>query len=358
MKKFSVLIIFFFLLLASGLRQAQAQTLSLSLWPPLLEVMIQPGRAVTQVYKLTNNSESELTVVPVVYPFSPRGELGQIKIETIEDKNNFFSFASGEKLNQPFGLPVGQTKDLVLRVFIPKNTPENDFYYTLLFSTTTAPTETLAEGGQTSSVTQIGANILLTVSKTGKPVILGRIIRFSAPMLVDSFSPVNFEVVLENWGRAFWKPNGKIQIKGILKQNKELKLLEQNILTNSARRLSVSAWKPKLPLGPFKARLSFVPVEGTSPEEKEGQELAAEISFWYLPYKALGIFLAVIFCLILIKKIRHIRTKKILPLDKMFPFIFNSGSEKSWFCILYSFLVFFEAAACFKNCPGGLFVQP
>lgn len=308
--KICILICLFAYLHICLLRLSYAQSLSLSLWPPLLEVMIQPGRAVTQVYKLTNNSDRELTVIPVIYPFSPQGDSGQIKISTIEDKNNFFSFASGEKLNQPFPLPVGQTKDLVLRIFIPKNSPESDFYYTLLFSTTAAPNETFAEGGQTTSVTQIGGNILLTVSKTGKPVILGRISRFYAPLIIDSFSPVSFEVVLENWGKAFWKPNGAIKISGILKQKDEIKLLEQNVLTNSARRLSVSPWKPKLPLGPFKAKLSFIPVEGTSPEETSGQELATDISFWYLPCKALGILIAVIFSLVLIKKIRQIRTKK------------------------------------------------
>ena len=308
MKKLFIPAIFLILLFFCSL-PAQAQNLSLSLWPPLLEVMIQPGRMVTQVYKLTNNSDHPLSVVPVVRPFKPEGNLGQIKIETAQDKNNFFSFASGEKLNQSFLLPVGQTKDLVLSIFIPKNAPEDDFYYTLLFSTTAA-NETWEEGGQTSSVTQIGANILLTVSKTGQPVILGRISRFSAPMIVDSFSPVNFEVILENWGRAFWKPSGKIQISGILKQKEEIKLLEQNVLTNSLRRLSVSAWKPKLPVGPFKAKLSFVPVGGGSSETTETQELSAEVSFWYFPYKLTGVLLAVIFGLVLVKKLRHIRTKK------------------------------------------------
>jgi len=34
--------------------QARAQTTSLSIWPPLVEAMIQPGKSVTKVYRLKN----------------------------------------------------------------------------------------------------------------------------------------------------------------------------------------------------------------------------------------------------------------------------------------------------------------
>lgn len=302
------------LFLSLSQKVALAQSLSLSLWPPLLEVTIQPGRAVTQVYKLTNNSDHPLTVVPVVYPFTPEGNQGQIKIKQPgkagEETNSFFSFASGEKLNQPFPLAVGQTKDVVLNIFIPKNTPENDYYQTLLFSTTASLEDSPTEGGQTSSVTQIGANILITVSKTGKPVYLARIVRFSAPLIVDSFSPVSFEVLLENWGKAFWKPSGKIEITGIIKQKEEITLLEQNVLVDSTRQLTIPSWKPKLPFGPFKAKLTFVLLQGGSSEPGETQELSAETTVWYLPYKVTGILIAGIFCLIIFKKLRNMRAKR------------------------------------------------
>lgn len=287
--------------------EARAQTYSLSIWPPLLEVMIQPGRSITQVYKLTNNSESDLQITPVIYTFEPQGENGQIRIKNQElstkNQGSFFSFDSGEKFDEPFNLKVGSTRDLVLKVNIPSNVQENDFYYTLLFSSIN-PLADEQGNTKTTSVTQIGSNILLTVSKNGKPPFLGRIKNFSAPTIIDSFSPVNFNVVLENWGKYFWKPFGNIKIIGMLKQNDEVKLLEQNVLAGSFRRLAIDPYQPKLPLGPFKAKLEFTPSESEEISSTNGQKLNTTIIFWYLPYKLALILLGLLIILSTVKKIK------------------------------------------------------
>lgn len=300
------------------------QSLSLSLWPPLLEVMIQPGRAITQVYKLTNASDHELQITPQIYSFKPQGENGEIKIKfpvsptltpttrlTTHNPSSlptFFSFESGERFNQSFYLPIGQTREIVLKVSVPKGSPENDYYYTLLFSTGSAT----GENKQTSSgsITQIGTNILLTISQNGKPILLGRILEFSASQIIDSFSPVDFTVRLENWGRTFWKPFGKIKVTGMLKQKEEVSLYEQNILADSSRKLDIPEIKPKLPLGPFKASLEFSLNEGGE------QKLSAETTFWYLPYKAFFAIFATIIMIFIIKRLKKYFFEARHPLDK------------------------------------------
>jgi len=317
------LLIFVCIMYLLAATPALAQTLSLSIWPPLLEVIIQPGRTITQAYQITNNSDHELSITPNIFPFEPVGEEGQIKINKFDSneikskiknqksKLDFFSFESGERFNQSFLLPVGQTKQLVLKISIPKETPEKDYYYTLLFSTAS---QDLTKGGQseTSSVTQIGTNILLTISRTGKPLLLGRILEFRSPTIIDSFSSVNFTVRLENWGKTFWKPFGQIKIKGILKQKGEVKLLEQNILANSSRQLTVPSFKPALPIGPFKAFLEFSlnesPPGGGPADSAAGQEqkLSSETTFWYLPYKLTGLILGLFMLYFLLRKISRL----------------------------------------------------
>lgn len=258
------------------------QSISLSIWPPLLEVMIQPGRNVAHVYKLTNNSDRPLQITPNIYSFKQQGERGEIKINLAKGGSNFFSFGSGEQLGTPFNLPIGQTKELILKISIPPKTAEHDHYYTLLFATAAVSDE--SGPSSASSVTQIGSNILLTVSQNGKPNLLARIIEFSAAKIIDSFSPADFKVRLENWGQTFFKPFGKIYITGILKQKDEIELLPQNILGESVRQLDTPQLKPKLPLGPFKAKLEFSAGESTS---SAFSQLSAETVFWYLPYKLL-----------------------------------------------------------------------
>ncbi|MGB9637564.1 MAG: hypothetical protein ACPLY7_02085 [Microgenomates group bacterium] len=270
--------------------------------------MIQPGRSVTQVYKLTNASDQELQITPQVFPFKPQGENGEIKISSKfkvqSSKLDFFSFESGEHFDQAFYLPIGQTREIVLKISIPKDTPETDYYYTLLFSTT-APTAN-QDKNSSSSVAQIGTNILITVSQNGVPEFLARILEFSCPKIIDSFSPVSFTVRLENWGTAFWKPFGKIKVTGILKQKDEIELWPQNILSESSRKLDLPEIKPKLPLGPFKASLEFSPNESSpSASPPAAEKLSAEITFWYLPYKALAGTAALLLVGLLIRRIKH-----------------------------------------------------
>ncbi len=301
-----------FALIASP-QKVYGQTLSLSLWPPLFEAMIQPGRTVSQAYQLTNNSDHALVITPQIFVFEPVGENGQVRITALPPSANrnpspSFSFSSGEFFGQPFALAVGQTRNLVLKTVVPADNPEKDYYYTLLFSTAEEPlpAQRKEDHGQTATVTQIGSNILLTVSQLGKPVLLGRITGFSAPIIIDSFSAVNFEVVLENWGNTLWKPFGQISVSGLLGQKGQVRLWEQNVLANSSRRLQIEPYRPRLPIGPFKAELNFTLNE-------DGQKLFTEVTFWYLPLKA-GLALLVLILVFLITK--KIKNKAKSSLDK------------------------------------------
>lgn len=289
-------------------KSANAQSLSLSIWPPLLEIMIQPGRSVTQVYKLTNSSDHELQITPQIFSFKPQGESGEIKIK-IEPSPppSFFSFESGEHLGEAFYLPMGKEREIVLKISVPKKSPEADYYYTMLFSTGITPNEN--KNSSSSSIAQIGTNILVTVSQNGQPSLLGRVLEFSTPKIIDSFSPIPFTVRLENWGKSYFKPFGKIKLTGILKQKEEIDLYEQNILADSSRKLDIPKVKPKLPLGPFKASLEFSLTE-------EGDVLTAETTFWYLPYKILFAIFVGILILFIINRTKKLFSKIIHPLDK------------------------------------------
>jgi len=304
--KFIILLLLITYSLSLLIETANAQSLSLSIWPPLLEVMIQPGRSVTQVYKLTNSSDHELQITPQIFTFKPQGENGEIKILTT-GQSNFFSFASGERLGEAFYLPIGKEREIVLKISVPKNSPESDYYYTMLFSTGVTPNEN--KDSSSSSIAQIGTNILITVSQGGQPSLLGRVLEFSTPKIIDSFSPIPFTVRLENWGKSYFKPFGKIKLAGIFKQKEEIKLYEQNILAGSSRKLDIPEVKPKLPFGPFKASLEFSLGE-------EGEKLTTETTFWYLPHKILFAIFAGIVIIFAIIRIKKLFFEDKSPLDK------------------------------------------
>jgi len=308
--KFKIVLAFVaIVLLFANTNKIYAQSLSLSLSPPLLEVFIQPNQSITQTYKLTNNSATQLQITPIISLFKPSGNKGEIKIsnQDLQSLTNdiYFSFDSGEKMNEPITIAVGQTKEIVFRITTLPKTTEKDYYCTLLFSSGNPKIE--EDKTQVYSVGQIGTNILITVSSSIKLPLLARILKFSAPTIIDSFSPTQFDVLLENWGKNFWKPFGKISIEGILKQKGEINLCGQNVLSNSQRQLTIDPYRPNIPLGPFKARLEFSLNEAAKTPDSDGQQLSSGIVFWYIPYK---ILLVLLLLLILVKIYKKIKRKR------------------------------------------------
>lgn len=288
-----------------GFRAAIAQTFSLSIWPPLLEIMIQPGRTLAQVYKITNSGDEQILVAKV-FPFEPSDSAGNINLLNIPALLNplAFSFEGSDiKLGKPFLLKSGESRDLVLKISVPKRTPEKDFYASLVF-------ETSPEGKIGQSLTQtaakIAGNILITISIEGRPEKRARILEFSTPKIVDSFDPVYFTLEVENISSAFFKTFGEIKIEGILSQAGKIKILPENILAESSRNLNLSPWKEKFIIGPFRAKAVFTLDPPEDGQVSETEKLSAETNFLALPYKAI---LALIVTLLILATFRNLPRK-------------------------------------------------
>jgi len=307
--KFFSIFLFSFFILKLGVRAANAQTFSLSIWPPLLEVMVQPGRFVTQVYKINNTGDRQ-TLVAKVLPFEPSDTFGNINILNIPNVLNplFFSLDNPDiKLGIPFSLSPGEEKDLILKISVPKNAPEKDFYASFVLET--AP-ETKRGLSQTLTAAKIAGNLLITVSTNGQPPKKGRILEFSAPKIIDSFDPVNFVLEIENIGPAFFKPFGEIKIEGIFNQTGKIKILPENILAGFSRKMHLEPWKNKFILGPFRAKVEFTIDPPEAGQAEEGEKLSAQTTFLALPYKAI---LALIIIILILTTFKNLPKKFLSP---------------------------------------------
>lgn len=216
-----------------------AQQVGLSISPPLLEVMIQPGKSITKAYQLTNNSDFDLYLIAKIVPFTPADLSGNISLDhesKITNHESLFTLQNSNiQLNQPFQLTAGTSQQLVLKLDIPQVVEEKDYYYTLLIEQ--------AERGKyigSQHRIKIGSNLLITVSESGQPKTNFNLAEFSArPKFADLFDQVEFNLVIENTGQAFFKPEGKIEIYNTFFNRKmaELNLLPENILVNSSRKI-------------------------------------------------------------------------------------------------------------------------
>ena len=279
-----------------------SQSFSLSLSPPVVEVMMQPGRKATYAFQLKNNSSSPVNLLPKIVPFQPQGEQGQVKYSQ-ENSNwpgqDYFSFLNANlQINQPFLLAPDEEIQLVLKISLPQNAPEGDYHQSLILEQVSA---NIFNQSQTQAIGQVGSHILLTVSSSGKPKKEAAVVEFFSPSLLfgkilDSFDALNLELRIKNTGQAFFKPFGEIII---LNNNEEkvtsLPLRPDNILKDTTRQIYCQEGPCRVDnlnfLGRYQAQVQFTADEN-GPVSKQG------FIFWVLPIKltlglVLGLLLAI-----------------------------------------------------------------
>jgi len=292
-----------------------AQSFSLSITPPLLEVMMIPGKTITQVYRLANQGATSLIYSQIV-AFEPADDLGNINLELgsqlpASSNQQFLSWFSWQNVDitlpGTFLVKSGETQELVLRLQVPKDAEEKDYYTSLVFSVN--PKGHLVSTTGTQAAGMLAANILLTVSKDGNPPKNGKIIDFSVPefslfnlkfRLFDSFDKIPFTLKVANTGQSLFKPQGSVKI--ISPSDKEVEFLEiavQNILARSQRKLYIVgneetplkeiSWQPRgLKIGRYKALANLV-------IDDSNIKMENTISFFMFPWKAsLGLVVAYI----------------------------------------------------------------
>jgi hypothetical protein len=212
---------------------AMAQEVSLSISPPITELTIQPGKSFNQVFTLKNDG-APVTVTPKIFPFIPLDKQGHAEI--IEDKNSVDVFASWFYFDQsPVSLGTTGSRDFYLKITPPATAEEKDYYFTFIVEV-----QNDNNLGINNSLAQarIGANLLISVSKDGNPQKKASAITFSAARLIDSFSTLNYKVVIGNTGFSFFKPTGKITVDQIFGSTTVLNLAPLNVLVGGAREIS------------------------------------------------------------------------------------------------------------------------
>ncbi len=289
---------------------AQA-SVSLSISPPLVEAMIKPGKSIVYAFEINNHSGIDLYLKPRIVAFGPLDSEGHLSLflDNPSLVPNYFSLTNADiKLEQTFRLAASSSQQLVLKVSIPDNEPEKDRYFTFLIEQ--SPEGEFFTPDQSKNLIKIGANLLLTISRSGLPQKQAVIAKFSAqPKILDSFGKANFEILIQNTGQAFLKPEGQIEIYHRLtkKKMRTLTLRPDNILVDSAREINCfpepcqfSSFWP----GVYQALLKFR-VDGNE------KVISAKTTFYILPIK---IILLMIIAGLIVTKLKA--KKDNVPIDK------------------------------------------
>lgn len=200
--------------------------ISLSISPPIFEIMIQPGKEYKTHFTISNQG-GFTNLTPKIVVFTPSDDFGNVNL-TNKPAPDWIKYDP-----QPNSLGSGKSSNFSVLFSPLENTPEIDYYLSLVFETD-SPTDLLIDNSSLYTA-KIASNILITVSKDGNPQKSAEIVEFSAPKIVDSlFGNIEYKIIIKNSGHAYWKPNGKIII-----NNKEiLNLAPQNIISGYSRNIT------------------------------------------------------------------------------------------------------------------------
>ena len=288
-----VLIFFCGFVMITGLimlkiKPVEAQSLSLTISPPLVEIMIKPGKTVTQAYKIRNDGEPAIVKISLVE--YKAGDLqaspDYIPENWIQIINNDLSF------NTPFLLNSNQEKQVILKINPPVNTPEEEYYRILMFSTSPNPASQFSQ----SSISQnLGSVILVSVTRTGEKLKAAQLTKFAIPALMDSFDPLIVDFDLQNTGKIYIRPIGEIKLDG----QASFKILPKIVLPNQIKRLVTdnsktdgqelhSLYLPGFYLGKHQVNIAFTLDEGKIKIEQSK-------TFYALPWKIFVVLIILLF---------------------------------------------------------------
>lgn len=294
---------------------ANAADVSLGIYPPIIQVNTIPPADVQSPLSIINQGDSEINVRIELRPFvSSDQEDGQITYVTPKEANfadplilDRVKIYDGDTPVDNFSLAPGQKKDLTLRISVPKDSPQTDYYFSIVFLSSPNNNQGVTSS---QSLTGIASNVLLSV---GQGQVSGNIQEFSAPFLVEG-APVPFTVRIKNTSNHFITPRGEVVISNIFGQKVgKIDLLQTNVLAQSVRNIPSSEfidesknlpdqiaayWTDNFALGPYKATLNIALSD-------QGPLFSQTIFFLALPYKLIaGLIISVLLLSYVILKVK------------------------------------------------------
>ena len=297
---------------------ARAQSLGLSITPPINEIMIIPGKTVTQTFTITNDGEDGMASVYII-PFDAQGENGNPLLDEENAITGSHPFASWFSIISPvssfgekFYMAGGAHQDVLVKISPPSNASEKDYYFTLLYELGNDVPGGITPTGPTNQA-RIGSNLLISVSKDGNPEKMFEITEFSAPKIIDSLGKLDFSVRIGNLGSYLFKSNGQITIKPWFEKEEALTLAPLNVISDSVRNIpclkdeeTISCEASyKVLVGIYKSTLEVSP-DGETDLQKE---TITTIAF---PFSIIFVF---IFIFAILNIIKNTKNKARNPLD-------------------------------------------
>jgi hypothetical protein len=303
------LLALFFILYSLFTPSAFAESISLGIYPPIIQIDAAPPAEVSSDIVIQNQGEESIILKIDIKPFKPKGtENGELSF--LFDNDEFGAdpqmierikvYDEDNEINS-VTLSPKQEKKLNLKISIPKGQTPSDYYFSIIFISENTFSSDL---NLSQAAAGVAINVLLSVGPKEKPK--GEIIEYSAPFFLQK-GPVPFKVRLRNESDFFITPKGAIIIKNMFGQTiGRIDLLPVNILAHSTRVIPstenlkelTANWNENFILGPYTATLIIALSE-------EGPLFKRDIYFIGFPIEVIiGIVIVIIIIVFITKRLR------------------------------------------------------
>ncbi len=312
MKKILLYFICVTMSLCHSVTAAHAQSTTLSITPPVVEILIAPGKKVLQTFTFKAEGE-DLMAIPEIHLGHPQGTRGHITIDQNPYKPSdiSLSIASSHPLGEATPLKNGELT--ITLTFEAANVDvAEDIYLVLVIKTTSSQKIT------SSSLTLPGISALIftTINPSGVTPIDLNLNDFDPPILHDSWNPITISPSLKNNVPIMLRPRGKYEVINPSGRTIfELPLYPNLILGESTRSIDAQlndqpvtlSWQPTWKnIGPYRLRITIT-TEGGS------KIIEVEKPLWILPIRGMIVStLILLFLMILFIKGRNSNSPKLL----------------------------------------------
>lgn len=297
--KFKIgLLIGLFVYLFIGSIPANAEALSLSIDPTIIEIHATSPSVTKANLTIQNKSDNPVELVVHLKPFKANLENGQLEYLSSEDKDTSFLLRNVQIMDNDVAvdslkLGPAQQKNLAVNINIPQDLKISDYYFSVIFISNNNSTPE-----STASLNQLGiaTNVLLSVGAKEAPNAV--LEEFSSGVFYQA-GPVPFTIRIKNKGAHFIKPRGEVIVRNMFGQNiGRLELFSVNVLTNSVRTQEV-LWKEDFLLGLYTATLNIYMSE-------DGPNFTKSINFLAFPTQGFVVIILIIIAGIAIKsRLKH-----------------------------------------------------
>lgn len=255
--------------------KAHAQSVELSLNPPVVEAIIAPNKKFTQVFNF-KTSQSGVVVIPELHLVKPSGTDGHSTIDPspVNPSSIPLVVTSSPALGARVAL-AGNELPITLTIESASTDLSQDVYLALLLRV--EPKDSFEKASLASPI--ISALILSTITVDGTLPINLEIENFDPPVVHDSWLPLTISPILKNSTPIKIRPQGKYEIVSPLgKVIVNLPLYPNLVLGKSSRTIESMIqeipgnldWSPKWSnIGPHKLRLTIETQGGTTISQTE-----------------------------------------------------------------------------------------